>query len=69
MKEFQSFVDGLSPDALCELDDIAMSYANSMLEKHKEEINNVMMPIMHERYYSYKKTLCLLERYHEWVSE
>lgn len=69
MKEFQLFVDSLSSDVRSQCDEAAMTFANEMTEKHKEEMSTILIPVIHERYYNYKMTLCLLEKYHEWLSE
>ncbi len=69
MKDFNDFVKSLSDNALSELNDKALEQANEVYEKHKEDFEKVMRPIMHERYFNTYLTIALLEKYHLWLAE
>lgn len=69
MKDFNDFAKSLSNEVLNELDEKALKQANEVYEKHKEEFEAVIRPIMHERYFNTYLTIALLEKYHQWLSE
>ena len=69
MKDFEQFRDSLSNDVLKEIEEKAMVQANEMYEQKKDSFEKIMLPIMHERYYTAYFTIALLEKYHQWLAE
>ena len=69
VKDFNDFVKSLSEEVLNKLSDRALNQANEVYEKHKEDVDKIIRPILHERYFNTYLTIALLEKYHQWSSE
>lgn len=69
MKDFEDFVQSLSDEVFNELESKASSQANEKFENNKANFSEIVLPIIHERYFNTYMTIALLEKYHQWLAE